>query len=985
MSQKKSGGKYRNVQWKGHRDTLSRGKFALLAILGIGIIALMLGVQFWMGNEDASDSPLEFAGVMTRNSFSLVLSDGSCPDWIEIENVSGLPVNLSGYGLALESDLTRVYTFPAHMLESGDKACVYADNAAEKGIWHAPFRLSAAGENIVLMDPRGRSIARVEVPEMQADHSYVRNSDGNWRIEAPGESVKNDGGVIEDAIVEITEVMTGSVTFGMDENGICHDYVEIHNLTDEAIDLSGWYLSDDEDRLSRWQFPKLVLPAGGYALVHCSGENRQVENHVHASFKLSTKGDRVLLTSPEGVIVSQVEIPALGADQAYSKMNGEWTALEVPTPGGANGYQNSAIEADSVRNAAQSGVYITEMLALSSTGGDWVEIYNGTASAIDISGWGLSNSASRPRKWQFPENTLIQPGQYLGIICDGADGLIKDYLHASFALSGEGGYALVLSDSAGNIQDRLFVPRQYTDISYGRLNGQSGPRYFETPTPGLENTGVHYGGRAIGAVYSVDGGFYNTGDRFTVTLTAQPGQRIYYTLDCTDPDESDNLYTGPITISDTTILRTRVYADDCLPSYMDSRSYLYNVKNGNGTVRVVSMVSDPYNLTSDEAGIMVKGNNNNYWRDWERECHVELFDQQGSTLMTQECAVRQQGQTCRDQPQQSFKFLARSQYGSNRFYGKMFSNREFDSYASFILRPSNDDAYKTRMRDSVLTSLANVTDDLLYQETEVCVAYINGQYWGHYNMRETANVKFICQHEGWVGQEDEIDFVLGNSALQQGSDETFQNLLAWIKKNKTNTDQAYQYISSVIDVKNYIEYMTIEIYVGNTEPSDIKRYRNANDDGLWRWVLFDLDWGYCTDTNSISRWLAPGGMGNGGRTDNTLFIGCMKNPTFRDQFLTYFGQQLATTFSQSSMLQRFEDRYNILKTILPDHHERWGTSENKYNRELKKVISYAKERPGRLLYFLKNDDTLNLSRTEFEKYFGDAMAVMNTSYEKIKG
>ena len=224
----------------------------------------------------------------------------------------------------------------------------------------------------------------------------------------------------------------------------------------------------------------------------------------------------------------------------------------------------------------------------------------------------------------------------------------------------------------------------------------------------------------------------------------------------------------------------------------------------------------------------------------------------------------------------------------------------------------------------------------------------------------------------------------GNDKLQQGSDDTYQNLLSWLKSNKTSTDKAYQAISSVIDVQNYIEYMAIEIYVGNTDPSDIKRYRNANDDGLWRWVLFDLDWGFCTDTNSIARWLAPGGMGNGGRTDNTLFIACMNNPTIRDQFLTYFGQQLATTFSAAEVLDRFEARYDILKTILPDHRDRWNdVSESKYNRELKKVISYAKERPGRLLQFLKYDDTLDLSQSEFEKYFGDAMQVMNTSYKKI--
>lgn len=95
----------------------------------------------------------------------------------------------------------------------------------------------------------------------------------------------------------------------------------------------------------------------------------------------------------------------------------------------------------------------------------------------------------------------------------------------------------------------------------------------------------------------------------TVELSAGQGDRIYYTLDNTDPDEGDTLYTGPITITGTTILRTRIYSEGYLESYMDTQSYLYDVNNGDGSVYVVSLVSDPYNLTSDEAGIMVKGPN----------------------------------------------------------------------------------------------------------------------------------------------------------------------------------------------------------------------------------------------------------------------------------------------------------------------------------------------------------------------------------------
>jgi len=974
--------------WKGSRQTMSKGGFVIMAVIGVAIIGLMLGMQLWMNGETGAECPLEISEVMTGNGFSLILDDGSCPDWIEIHNRSREPVSLSGYGLMLESDPTKIFTFPAGVIEAGGYVVVYADDGASGAGHHAPFRLSAAGESIALMDKSGAGVDRANVPELQRDQSYARINFDEWGVTAAatpgyanefetGEAVIKSRSAVQTGPIEISEVMTGSVTWYKDENGKCHDYVEIHNTSSKAVDLEGWYLSDDDDNLTRWQFPAVTVPADGYLALHLSAENRVSGESIHVPFRLSSDGDTVLLTSPQGVVADRISVPRLNADQAWSRTGDSWTGLMPPTPGAANRYESVAMYA-----GTPQGVYISEILAVATGASDWVELYNGSNAPVDISGWGLSDNASRPRKWQFPQGTMINPGQYMGIFCDGKDGLVGEYLHTNYSLAATGGYSMILADADGNPMDRIALPTQYAGMSYGR--DASGLVYFEIPTPLAANSGATYIGRAGTAAYSVDGGFYNKGDAFTVTLSAQPHERIYYTLDCTDPTEKSTLYTGPITITDTAILRTRVYADNCMPSFMDSRSYLYDVKNGDGSVYVVSLVSDPHNLTSDEAGIMVKGNDNNYWRDWEREAHVEVFSQSGGTIVSQECTVRQQGQTSRDQPQQSLKLIARSEYGAAAFDGHIFSNSPLNSCSSFILRTSNDDAYKTRMRDSVLSALADSAENLLYQETEVCVAYINGKYWGHYNLRETANVDFICQYENWVGQEDSIDYVRGNDKLQQGSDKTFLDLLAWVKKNKTNTDKAYEVISSVIDVDNYIDYMIIEMFVGNTDPSDIKRYRNANADGLWRWVLFDLDWAFSTDTNSIARWLEPGGMGNGGRTDNTLFIACMKNPTFRDKFLTRFGQQLATTFASKNVLKRFEDRYDLLKTILPDHRERWNdVSESKYNRELKKVIDYAKERPGRLLQFFKYDDTLKLSQKQFEHYFGDAMDVMNLTYKKI--
>ena len=128
------------------------------------------------------------------------------------------------------------------------------------------------------------------------------------------------------------------------------------------------------------------------------------------------------------------------------------------------------------------------------------------------------------------------------------------------------------------------------------------------------------------------------------------------------------------------------------------------------------------------------------------------------------------------------------------------------------------------MRDSVLTTLAEDTS-VMYQETEVCVLYINGEYYSMMYLRERINTHSICQFEGWEGQEDDLDLVKANNNVMQGSNDTYQALIDWIKanKDKLNTQEAYERIDATIDLQNYIEYMACLLY---TSPSPRDRQKS---------------------------------------------------------------------------------------------------------------------------------------------------------------
>lgn len=202
-------------------------------------------------------------------------------------------------------------------------------------------------------------------------------------------------------------------------------------------------------------------------------------------------------------------------------------------------------------------VIISEFMALNATvkadvGGtfsDWIELYNPGETAIDLTGWHLTDDAANLTKWTFPA-VQIGSGQYLLVWASGKDVVASNgELHTNFMLSGSGEYlALVEPDTLNIAFDyKPNYPAQQTDVSYGIYQGQ--PTFFQTPTPGAGNT---IGAQLLTPVFSAGRGFYNQPISLTITV-ADPTYTIRYTTDGIRPTATvGNHYNGPLVISRTT-------------------------------------------------------------------------------------------------------------------------------------------------------------------------------------------------------------------------------------------------------------------------------------------------------------------------------------------------------------------------------------------------------------------------------------------------
>lgn len=102
----------------------------------------------------------------------------------------------------------------------------------------------------------------------------------------------------------LSEFLAQNDTVLADEDGAFSDWIEIYNPGPSATNLNGFYLTDDPDNPTKWQFPAQSIAAGGYLVVFASGKNRAVAGApLHTSFSLDADGEYLALVAANGTTV----------------------------------------------------------------------------------------------------------------------------------------------------------------------------------------------------------------------------------------------------------------------------------------------------------------------------------------------------------------------------------------------------------------------------------------------------------------------------------------------------------------------------------------------------------------------------------------------------------------------------------------------------------------------------------------------------------
>ncbi len=776
---------------------------------------------------------------------------------------------------------------------------------------------------------------------------------------------------VDSASLVISEVMSGNTKTLFDATYKTPDWIELYNATDKAISLNGYSLTDSMEDISQFVFPKISIPSGETLLVYASETPGMIGDVCSTGFKLSKEGETLYLVDPNDNIVQQLNIASLDQDISYARRNdGSYGYCACATPGEKNEdivIQNdkpAVVPAQATDSAVSQyiqshaslfdpdGVYISEVCAAnarSSESSDWIEFFNGSDSDVDLSGYTVSDDRENPGKWTIPSLTIRAKG-YAVIEASPAT---SEVTVAPFGISPTGD-TLILSNPQGSIIDVFDSGVLRAGVTSGRVQGDGSIQrvYFDTPTKAQRNSQNRYTTYTASPVFS-DNSLYHA-NAFSLSLSCTtPNAGIYFTTDGTMPTLSSQKYSGLIPISNNTSVRAIALADGCLPSDDLSRTYVFDAPH---TVPVVCLSGK-----SSELNVVLSVNRIGYKPEY--DVFTEYYEADGTLGVSFPSGLRPKGKSSLSLPQNSLTIALRNAYGQQHVTYPFFPQSDMVTFSNLTLRNAGQDAAAARIRDSFVHAVCNGIDvDTVH--TRPVVVYINGKYFGLYDLAEEQNEEYLASY--YNVDSDDIELVNHRTTQITGESTEYKRIIQYARTWELKDDDVFAEFAKLVDVDACIDYLIAQIYFGNGDVINNRFWRTSDYFSKWRPLFFDLD--FCLRNNDenrnvFNRYLSPtpsiGGMDSQGNTLTTelyIFSGLMENEAWRDRFVERFVQLAVTQFDTERVLTVFDGMTAQMQSEMQAHIQKWHRpySLQTWQSEIAELRSALEKRQSIALKQLQN-------------------------------
>lgn len=881
---------------------------------------------------------------MASNATTLADEDGDHEDWIELYNSGNEAINLDGYGLSDDYENPFKWIFPSVVIEPGEYLIIWAsgkDRNTEEGMVNGIIRevyTDIGGTEISDLtnhpdypdNPCERHIVTTgfEAPTNIADH-YGQRMHGYIKPPETGEY-----------IFWIASDDNGSLNLSTDQNP---------DNTVEIASVPEWTYSREWDKYPEQESSPIVLEEGNYYYIkalmkeHEGGDNLAVrwqlpdgtieepipdsrlfrhQEELHTNFSISQDGEEVLLTSPDSTLIDEHPPTNIPTDISYGRKpdgTGIWYYFEQPTPGSSN--------------TTQSYTGVLDPPLFSTTGGFYEEEFD-----LELF-------------HQEDHVTIVYTLDGSEPCIDNLDGTVFEYKNH---------YAYHPDEPFGELEEQAFISKIFHD--YINITDQSGEP--------------------------------NRLANFSSTI-----HEPYYI-----PDEP--IFKG-------TIVRARAYKEGKIPSNPTANTYFINPEEPEHVkLPVISVGIQEDHLFGYYDGVYTPGVEADQWRlnnpnssfswvypgnftrrgvAWEYPGNIEFFDKQHLQQLNQPVGVRIHGGATRSFPVKSLRIYARNKYSNSLLEHPFFNSRPHSAYKRLILRNSGNDfptniwapghSSRTMFRDAAIQAIVKHMN-FTTQAFTPSVLFLNGEYWGIQNIRERYDKHFLGRVFG-VDPEN-IDLLTQRNTVKEGDHIHYNETIDFIETHGLEDDQNYQYIQTRIDTENYIDYQIAQIFSNNTDwpGNNIDFWRNRKEeyepdapyghDGRWRWLMFDMDFGFGLYDNYHMNTIEFATHESGTTWANPpwstfLFRRFLENEQFTKQFLTRFADQLNTAFLPDRMINIIMDHKDMMAPEIEEHFARWGYPDayNQWQQHVDVMIDFSNNRPGHqwqhIMDYFNLDGFINVS------------------------
>lgn len=440
---------------------------------------------------------------------------------------------------------------------------------------------------------------------------------------------------------------------------------------------------------------------------------------------------------------------------------------------------------------------------------------------------------------------------------------------------------------------------------------------------------------------------------------------IHYTLNGNTPTVQDATYDGPLTLSETLYSHSVIYTlnihspleENYVPenvrhaiviraaafdtlgnrvSAVTTQSYFVkNLDCDTHGLPVLSLCADSTALFDYETGIMVPGiffdpenpkHTGNYYqkgREWERLCNVECYV--GDTCyFNQQAGLRTHGDQSRRFSQKGLKLYARKEYGKKRFDFPLFETTDLSSFKHLVLKPFCASWFQSGVEDYLCDRMAaqlNVESGA----NQPVVLFLNGEYWGIYLLKEKLDEDYLSDHLD-VDEEDCTIINNWTGTVDCGDNTGFNAMMLWLAEADLTDSLAYDYLCSLIDLPNFIDYIVFETFIKNADwPSNNMRCWQEND-GPWRWIFFDGD--ACLTELDFDAFANVTYTGDdiwpSSRTATLLFRKLLDNSEFISQFNARYHELTTGALAYENTYPYLGQARQWLQHEIPYQSERFG-------------------------------------------------------------